>query len=132
MVDLKMPAEMVTDTQLKSGNIFLRMHWAARARYKETWMAAVGFHWHRQSKKPDVRRMVTIVSHRRKILDDDNLRTGCKPLVDVLVELNLLRDDSPEWVKVFYVQHTISHNPEDKPYTQITIDDYHGSKFHTI
>lgn len=127
-----MPATIEIPMGTISGNKYLRMHWAARSRHNGEWERAIGFRWHQQSAKPEVRRLVIITSHRRKVLDDDNFRIGCKPIIDILTRLNLLRDDSPRWIFAQYYQETISHNPMDKPFTRITIDDYHGSKFHTV
>lgn len=50
------------------------------------------------------KRYVRIERHCVKRYDQDNFIGGCKGLVDALVALNLLKDDTPEWVEVEYVQ----------------------------
>jgi hypothetical protein len=47
---------------------------------------------------------VTVVRYSAGVLDDANLRGGCKPLLDVLVDLGVLHDDSPRWVEDRYEQ----------------------------
>ena len=43
------------------------------------------------------RRRVQIVCYRDWELDADNSMGGCKPIVDELVAVGLLRDDRPKW-----------------------------------
>jgi hypothetical protein len=50
------------------------------------------------------KRKVTITRHSAGTLDKGNLIGGCKPLLDALVRLGLLVDDSPEWLDDHYRQ----------------------------
>jgi len=43
------------------------------------------------------RSRVQIVCYRGRELDADNTSAGCKPIVDELVAVGLLRDDGPKW-----------------------------------
>ena len=131
-VDIKLPATIDIPVDVLSGNRYLRMHWGNRLKYHAELFKSIGFRWPKQSEKPAGRRIVVITSYRRKICDDDNLRIGCKPLIDVLVKHNLLRDDAPQYMKAFYYQNAISHNPGDAPHTTITISEYDGDPNTTL
>jgi hypothetical protein len=43
----------------------------------------------------------------QRLLDDDNLRGGAKPLIDCLKEAGLLHDDSPEWLTLDVKQERV-------------------------
>ncbi|MCB2188619.1 MAG: hypothetical protein KQJ78_19535 [Deltaproteobacteria bacterium] len=99
-------------------NQLLRLHIGAKARLKRAlWASCLHSllaHQHGTGLPPGLPpkarepRGVSITVRRRRILDHDNLVGGCKPLVDVLVTLGLLFDDSPAWLvggKVKYEQH---------------------------
>ena len=47
---------------------------------------------------------VTIHVYRRRELDFDNLVGGCKPVLDALVNIRFLRNDSPQHITVTYKQ----------------------------
>ena len=42
--------------------------------------------------------------YRAKVLDDENVGGGTKPITDALVELGILKDDSPEWLELTHFQ----------------------------
>lgn len=127
-----MPVTIKIPKNVMSGNTYLRLHWAKRRNENYAWYNSIAAEVPKQSVPPEKRRMVTITSFRRKMLDDDNLRIGCKPIVDGLKRQNLIKDDSPLWVMVFYSQVIVSHNATDQVRTEIVIDDYKGSQYHTI
>lgn len=60
--------------------------------------------WARLKEPAKERRRVTITRHSPGQCDYGNLVGGCKGLLDVLVEVGLLVDDSPEWVEEVYFQ----------------------------
>ncbi len=92
-------------TNLPSLNALLRMHWAKRRRIKNEVGALVAFAVPPGCKlSAPVKRSAMIVRHGGKTLDADNLAGGHKPLVDYLVELRLLWDDSPKWAALEYCQ----------------------------
>lgn len=51
--------------------------------------------------------MVHIASFRptAKLLDDGNLKGGCKPLIDAIVDAGLLRDDDVKSCEIHYHQY---------------------------
>jgi hypothetical protein len=49
-------------------------------------------------------RCVKITRRGSRTLDHDNLVGGCKPLLDALVKVGLIEDDTPELVTVEYAQ----------------------------
>lgn len=84
-------------------NRLLGMHWSTyhkiAKRYKEmVWAMTL------RSKTAISHRVVRITRRSPATLDDDNLRGGCKPILDALKKAQLIVDDSPFWVTVFYVQ----------------------------
>lgn len=66
------------------------------------------------------RRAVTVERYGRPghVLDDDNLRGGCKGLVDALRRLGLVRDDSPRWMTATYSD---VRRRGETPHTVVTI-----------
>lgn len=56
--------------------------------------------------------------------DRQNFASGCKPLLDVIVEFGGLYDDSPAWCDDFYEQ---KKSPDGKDYVIVTIEELpHG------
>jgi hypothetical protein len=47
---------------------------------------------------------VTIVRHGSRLLDQDNLHFGSKPIQDVLRDLGFFPDDNPKWISVTWLQ----------------------------
>lgn len=102
---------------LPSLNALLRMHWAKRRRVKQEIGGLLAFTVPPGCKLSEpVKRSVLIVRRGGKTLDADNLAGGHKPLVDCLVELDLLWDDSPAYAALEYGQI-----PGGKRSTEITI-----------
>ena len=110
-----------------SQNTTDREHWTTtrkrNKRYRDQLAIALLFGY--KKKERDIIKsspkgmLVTIHSQRkRRILDDANLRGGCKGLVDSLVRLGFIYDDDDEYVKIEYTQAV------GKPYyTSIKIED---------
>lgn len=98
----------------------LRMHWAARTEYFHEWRM-----WIRSGNTftpaiaADVRCRVHVHQVRRRLLDKDNLYASCKPVLDALRVLNLIKDDSEEWIDFRATQET---GPRWKIKTIITIE----------
>ena len=74
-------------------------------RLRDGWQSDI-FHL---AKKADVRALrahkdlqhrarVTITAERKRLLDKDGLYGGIKPVLDALVRLEFIVDDSPEWI----------------------------------
>ena len=93
-------------------NQLVRMHWAKRRKLRPQYAwavraAASDAGWAVGGDMYPVlapKMQVRITSYRAKTLDYDNLVGGMKPLVDALKDACLLRDDSPEWANISYVQ----------------------------
>lgn len=98
----------------------LRMHWARRRKYTEKWSwlirAAMGYPCIFDA-APD-KAKVTITQHRKRLMDKDNLYASCKPLLDGLVDWQLIADDSPSHCELD-VQQRIAENGL---HTDITIE----------
>jgi hypothetical protein len=89
------------DRATPSQNTREGQHWAKRHREKCAWWwsirAARGF---LAIPRATGRRRLTIERHARtRPQDEANVHGGCKGLVDDLVELGLLVDDSPAWIE---------------------------------
>jgi hypothetical protein len=57
---------------------------------------------------------VKFTCYRKRLLDDDNLRGGLKPVRDCLILAGFLKDDSPKWGVFEYEQFVLSQSPFDK------------------
>ena len=83
-----------------SGNRWQRLHWAARKKYEEKLLLVL----RTMRPKPAKLTQPVVVSYARSYyahpLDQDNLVTGFKPILDALVDLELLEDDSPSYVTI--------------------------------
>jgi len=122
--------KIVLDELTPSLNKTLRAHWRTRRSQKELWkemLAVLIFHTNRTQKFQVDRdapyRNVTIERYSLKTLDYDNFVGGCKEvIVDVLVSMRLIEDDTPEAVQINYVQHKV-----DKVYEKKTVITLHST-----
>ena len=82
-------------------NTLLRSHWDKRKQLKQ------GFKWEilvaggcedKYKINGAKKRRVEIKAFRSKLLDQDNFIGGLKPLLDGLIELELIHDDGPEFL----------------------------------
>lgn len=95
----------------------LRMHWAARRDEDKRWryyLLAAASHWAERSlhrgpmfpkAAPPAR--VEIRMWRTKTQDHDNATASVKGLIDGLVRLGALRDDSPKWMPELDVRDVV-------------------------
>ena len=81
-------------------------------------LIAVGAHDPQYKVNGIKKRRVEIKSFRSRLLDQDNLIGGLKPLIDSLVEMDLLLDDGPEYLLLRAEQE----NSRDQR-TEIIIED---------
>lgn len=96
--------ELTVPCRIESLNKTLRMHWAMRSRLKSDWM------WMLKIAGRDVGlnkllekvpfKKVTIVSHRKRLLDKDNAYGASKIPLDAIKELGWIEDDSTEHIKL--------------------------------
>ena len=98
-------AIIVIPYAMPSLNKQLRMHWYARARVKKQCVKAVddalkvsGYKV-TEMIKPS-RRRVTIISYRKRLLDEDNNVGSTKPLLDAVKDMGLIWDDSPKFCEL--------------------------------
>jgi len=103
---------IVIDGVTPSLNKYLGMHWTQRRKLRPQYawairVAMLEAGWAEQCDLyPELapRMRVQITSHRKALLDRDNLIGGMKPLVDALKDVHAIRDDSPAWVSIEYIQ----------------------------
>jgi hypothetical protein len=95
--------KLIIEDVPESLNKTLRMHWAERAKYNKKWYELVRSQATPTRKKPG-RMRVTISQMRKRLLDKDNLYGSCKPIVDGLKKVGLIKDDHPDWVDLKCVQ----------------------------
>ncbi len=103
-----------------SNNELIRMHFRTRMKMKETYqweLVVVGANDPKYKAEFGERRRVTIISYRKQLCDPDNFVGGLKILLDSLIELDLICDDSPKYLELVALQEM------KKPYqTVITIE----------
>jgi len=93
-------------------NKYLGMHWAQRRKLRPqyAWAVRVAMLEAGWAEEGDLypeltpKMKVQITSHRKALLDRDNLVGGAKPLIDALKDVHAIRDDSPAWVSIEYIQ----------------------------
>lgn len=66
------------------------------------------------------RTVVSIVSHRVRLLDADNHAGGCKHLLDCIKEAGLIEDDSPRHIRLITDQVQVAHYHEERIEIEIT------------
>lgn len=105
------PVIITVPLKIDSMNSTVGRHWSKKSGTRRMWekaLAAVG------NKLVDRRaipyRSVTIVSKRRRLIDQDNLVGGAKHLVDSIRALGWIEDDCVGKVKITYEQ---SKSPDD-------------------
>jgi len=90
-------------TLTPSLNKLLRMHWAERKKQKDDLAWEVYAELEKRNPGYEVmlipqKARLEITSYRKSFLDKDNFIGGLKQLVDVIKELRLIYDDSPEYI----------------------------------
>jgi hypothetical protein len=56
--------------------------------------------------KPRVKKGVKVLYITKKLQDKDNFYASLKPLMDALVDLDCIKDDSPEWCQLIAEQRS--------------------------
>ena len=103
-----MPSDILEIVKrIQSGNKIIRNHWAVNRKDKQEYCLLVRNQMRlRKVKKARAKKYILmIISYRKKLLDKDNLYTGCKQLIDACVEEGLIFDDSPEYVDLKVEQY---------------------------
>lgn len=122
---MNLAAIIVIPFEIPSQNVTERRHWSARAKERSE------LTWRLRAALPaggcphnDRKRVLEIVAYRSAwIRDAANLVGGCKTLLDALVGVGVLRDDSRSWVEVSYDQALYRKAGYDQPTTVIRIYD---------
>ena len=103
-----------------ANNELIRMHFRTRQKMKITYMwelKILGAHDLKYKAQLGERRRLTVVSYRRQLCDPDNFVGGLKILLDAMVEMELICDDSPKYMELVALQEV------KKPYqTEVMIE----------
>ncbi len=87
--------------KIESGNKIIRNHWAVNRRNKKEYCLLVRnqMRLRKVNKAMEGEKYVLmIISYRKRLLDLDNLFTGCKSLLDACVIEGLVYDDNPDCI----------------------------------
>lgn len=109
--------QIVVKYEIPSQNVRDRWHWTVRRRDRQAATLAVRAALMRaglSAWRPPEGKVIalTLTSYRRQAIKDHaNLVGGAKTLVDVLVNLGLLEDDSDEHVVIIYDQGPLRLSP---------------------
>ncbi|MBI4208557.1 MAG: hypothetical protein HY538_02475 [Deltaproteobacteria bacterium] len=108
--------EMTLHRPILSRNGLDKMHWSQRLRERKEWEKAIHYEGLQGRKVVPHPRpaQIRIRSYRKRFLDYDNFVGGCKPLLDALKHLNLIVDDTPDWIEVDYHQEKAFSQPSTK------------------
>jgi hypothetical protein len=102
---------LIPGKPLASVNEFKWKHWshhhqlrnlAKEAIKNASWICPIGHTPpnHHQEQRQEI----VLVKYGGRLWDNGNFVASCKEILDELVKINLLRDDSPKWVKDHYFQ----------------------------
>lgn len=115
-----------------SGNELRRKyrHWAVYKGLRELWEVEIFLHISPEAssfyrartrsmnpRKPELTK-ISIAVFRGKLLDDDNLKSGVKPVLDGLKNMGYIKNDSPRWIVLEVSQHRDAANPR----TEISVE----------
>jgi len=114
--------EIIIPSATPSGNETLRMHFRERMRLKETfgWLLVSALNKLPKIPKATGPRKLIIERHGRKVLDQDNLVSGAKAVVDCIKEQRLILDDNPDVCQMEFRQ-VVSR--KGGPHTVIFLED---------
>ena len=99
--------KIITPQKIESQNKFNNQRGDFRkySRYKSEWDEAIRVSLVGETfKERKEKRTVIVISVRSRLLDKSNLIGGAKPINDILQDLNVLYNDSPEWLDDWYFQ----------------------------
>ena len=97
MIKLELPFTTPSNNQL----LRKYRHWAVKRRLKVTYMdeimvALIESGYNTVDVQASGKRECKITSHRKRLLDHDNLVGGMKPLIDAIVKFGMLIDDNED------------------------------------
>ena len=110
-----------------SPNEWVRAHWSTYAKIKKTWMSRIHSASIRHCGtgifgKPIANASLTIERMGCRELDQDNLVGGMKPIIDNLVKLGFLENDTPDVIQHMDVFQTLVRTKAEQG-TRITISE---------
>lgn len=111
-----------------SPNEMLRWHWTQRHKLKLDYgwsLVAEGARDKKNQAKDKEKRRVEIYSYRKQLLDPDNLYGSVKLLLDAMIDMKLIYDDSLEYLSLSVYQEIDKKNPR----TEIVIYVLDDEKF---
>mgnify|MGYP003520425803 FL=1 len=98
-------------------NVIKRMHWAkyGRTRNQIAWLVRVALAGHQLPDDPIKRCEITVVRYARRLLDEDNLPSSAKIILDVLQPISkrnpsgigVIYSDAPEFARVHVKQEKV-------------------------
>lgn len=98
--------------KIESGNRLLRAHWAVRKNLKKDYLQELATVLPKSLPSfMTLHRRLRIISHRKRLLDKDNLYAGAKPLIDALKEMKWIYDDAPQYLALTVLQVKDIKNP---------------------
>ena len=103
-----------------SQNIYQRWHWGRQHKFRDDCVRILLWFLVGKPRQVDKRRRVTVRRYSCGRLDRGNFVGGCKPLIDALVHIGALRDDTEQWLDDRYEQHNA---PRGQQRTVIEIED---------
>ena len=92
------------DKFIRSQNEFTGRHWKKKHQDTKEWEWSIRAATSRPLPIAAGKMKVKITSMRRYLLDVGNLIGGAKGLIDALVRLGVIKDDSPKWAHITYEQ----------------------------
>ena len=79
-------------------------HWSKVRKKRKMWARLARVYVGLPDLEPKTKRRVKITRYSSGTLDQGNFIGGCKALIDSLVDLGWIVDDSPKWVTIEYCQ----------------------------
>lgn len=96
---------MAIERTVPSQNVRDRWHWIIRTKDRDAWALLMRAAVKSLPLRPRVRMHVHVHSLRVQLIKDNaNLRGGAKGLVDAIVRLGFIHDDSDQWARITYGQ----------------------------
>lgn len=89
---------------IRSLNQLLRWHWATRKREQKAWELEIWAAFNGRVPKAKGKVKIDIISHRKQLLDLDNLWGGAKIAIDAMKALEICLDDSPKFAEIICTQ----------------------------
>jgi len=96
---------------------------------RDAWLVAIGWlpevRWfaarQRQGARPCSVQIVRLMEPGERRYDEDNLRGGAKPILDVLKRCGVLKSDTPKWCTQIPPEQRLATDGERLPGTLITV-----------